>query len=93
MIGGAFTAAPVWKRHSMSPVAVFTADKNPSASPKKVRPLRDEAEPLPEPYMVNGVAQAPMQGVSMLYSFEDAAAAERRETQYFENVRESRDIP
>ena len=34
--------------------------------------------------MVNGVAQVPMQGVSMLYSFDDGNAAERRETQYFE---------
>ncbi len=43
-----------------------------------------EAAQLPEPYMVNSVGQVPMQGVSMLYSFDDAAAAERRETQYFE---------
>jgi hypothetical protein len=28
----------------------------------------------------------PMQGVSMLYSFDDAKAAERRETQYFEMI-------
>ena len=34
--------------------------------------------------MVNSVAQSPMQGVSMRYSFDDAAASERRETQYFE---------
>ena len=43
-----------------------------------------EAAQLPEPYMVNSVGQVPMQGVSMLYSFDDATAAERRETQYFE---------
>jgi arylsulfatase A-like enzyme len=43
-----------------------------------------EAAQLPQPHMVNGVAQVPMQGVSMLYSFDDAKAAERRETQYFE---------
>jgi arylsulfatase len=34
--------------------------------------------------MVNSVAQVPMQGVSMLYSFDDIKAAERQETQYFE---------
>ena len=39
---------------------------------------------LPEPQSVNGVAQMPIQGVSMRYSFDDPAAAERRETQYFE---------
>lgn len=39
---------------------------------------------LTQPYMVNGVAQVPIQGVSMAYSFDDPNAAERRETQYFE---------
>ena len=33
---------------------------------------------------MNGVQQTPIEGVSMLYSFNDAAAAERHETQYFE---------
>ncbi len=33
---------------------------------------------------VNGVAQKPIEGVSMAYSFDDAEAAERHETQYFE---------
>ena len=33
---------------------------------------------------MNGVAQQPIEGVSMLYSFNDAKAAERHETQYFE---------
>jgi arylsulfatase len=33
---------------------------------------------------VNGVQQMPIQGVSMRYSFNDAKAAEGRETQYFE---------
>jgi hypothetical protein len=39
---------------------------------------------LPEPLSVHGVQQMPLHGVSMAYSFEDAGAAERRETQYFE---------
>jgi hypothetical protein len=34
--------------------------------------------------MVNGVMQSPYEGTSMLYSFNDAGAAERHETQYFE---------
>ena len=33
---------------------------------------------------VNGVQQKPIEGVSMAYSFDDARAAERHETQYFE---------
>jgi arylsulfatase A-like enzyme len=49
-----------------------------------VAPTILEAAQLPEPYMVNSVGQVPMQGVSMLYSFDDAGAAERHETQYFE---------
>jgi arylsulfatase A-like enzyme len=49
-----------------------------------VAPTLLEVAGLPEPLMVNGVAQKPIEGVSMMYSFNDANAAERRETQYFE---------
>jgi arylsulfatase len=34
--------------------------------------------------MVNGVQQSPMEGTSMLYSFNEADAAERHDLQYFE---------
>jgi arylsulfatase len=43
-----------------------------------------DAAGLPAPREVNGVAQMPLHGVSMRYSFDDAAAADRRRTQYFE---------
>jgi arylsulfatase len=43
-----------------------------------------EAAGLPQPTFVNGVQQRPIEGVSMVYSFNDAKAAERHETQYFE---------
>jgi arylsulfatase A-like enzyme len=43
-----------------------------------------EAAGLPHPQQVNGVAQQPLHGVSMRYSFDDAAAPDQRETQYFE---------
>jgi len=43
-----------------------------------------EAAGLPAPTFVNGVQQMPLHGVSMAYSFDDAAAADRHETQYFE---------
>jgi Sulfatase len=43
-----------------------------------------EAAGLPEPVSVNGIHQRPIEGVSMLYSFNDAKAAEQHETQYFE---------
>lgn len=45
-----------------------------------------EVAKLPAPTMVNGVMQEPLHGVSMAYSFDDANAAERHETQYFEMV-------
>jgi arylsulfatase len=43
-----------------------------------------EAAGIPAPTMVNGVTQSPYEGTSMLYSFNDAEAPERHETQYFE---------
>ena len=49
-----------------------------------VAPTVLEAAGLPEPKTVHGVAQRPIEGVSMRYAFDDAGAAERRETQYFE---------
>jgi arylsulfatase A-like enzyme len=49
-----------------------------------VAPTVLEAARLPEPISVNGVQQMPLQGVSMAYTFDEAAAAERHETQYFE---------
>jgi arylsulfatase len=43
-----------------------------------------DAAGLPEPAFVNGVQQMPLHGRSLVPSFEDAGAAEHRETQYFE---------
>ena len=43
-----------------------------------------EAAGLPHPSIVNGIQQAPLEGVSMVYAFNDAKAADRHETQYFE---------
>ena len=41
---------------------------------------------IPEPEYVNGVKQIPMQGTSLVYTFDDADAEERHKTQYFEMV-------
>ena len=49
-----------------------------------VAPTILEAAGIPEPFVVDGLQQDPLEGVSMLYSFNDAKAAERHETQYFE---------
>ena len=43
-----------------------------------------ECAGLPEPDVVNGVTQKPIEGVSMAYTFDDPAAPDRRTTQYFE---------
>jgi arylsulfatase A-like enzyme len=49
-----------------------------------VTPTVLEAAGLPQPKEVNGFKQHPIEGVSMLYSFDDAKAADRHSTQYFE---------
>ncbi len=43
-----------------------------------------EACKIPEPKVVNGIPQKPIEGVSMLYTFDDATARGRRTIQYFE---------
>jgi arylsulfatase len=49
-----------------------------------VAPTILEAAGLPQPTTVDGIQQKPIEGVSMMYSFNDVKAAERHETQYFE---------
>jgi arylsulfatase len=49
-----------------------------------IAPTILEAAGLPEPKSVNGTPQVPIQGVSMMYTFADAKAMDRRKTQYFE---------
>lgn len=49
-----------------------------------VAPTILEAAGLPEPKMVDGTEQIPMEGTSLMYTFEDAAAKDRHTTQYFE---------
>jgi arylsulfatase A-like enzyme len=49
-----------------------------------VAPTVLEAAGLPEPMSVNGRAQDPIEGSSMLYSFNDVKATETHEIQYFE---------
>jgi arylsulfatase len=49
-----------------------------------IAPTILEAAGLPEPKIVNGTEQWPIEGVSMLYAFGDAKAASIHKTQYFE---------
>jgi len=49
-----------------------------------VAPTVLEVARLPEPTILHGVTQEPMHGVSVAYSFDDANAADRHQTQHFE---------
>ena len=49
-----------------------------------VAPTILEAAGIPEPVSVDGIQQDPIEGVSMLYAFDDGRAPERHDTQYFE---------
>jgi arylsulfatase len=49
-----------------------------------VAPTVLEAANLPEPKNVNGVVQAPIEGVSMVYTFDQPEAKSTHKTQYFE---------
>jgi len=49
-----------------------------------VAPTILDAAGIPEPVAVDGIQQDPIDGVSMLPTFNDAKAPEHRETQYFE---------
>jgi arylsulfatase A-like enzyme len=49
-----------------------------------IAPTILEAAHLPQPVEVNGVKQKPIEGVSMIYSFDDPKAASPRHIQYFE---------
>ncbi|HTV47702.1 MAG TPA: arylsulfatase [Phycisphaerae bacterium] len=49
-----------------------------------IAPTILEAAGIPHPTTVHSIQQAPIEGMSMLYAFNDPKAAERRETQYFE---------
>jgi len=49
-----------------------------------IAPTVLEVAGIPEPTQVHGITQSPMEGVSILSTFNDAKAPECRETQYFE---------
>ncbi len=51
-----------------------------------IAPTVLEVAGLPHPIMVHGVAQHPIEGTSLAYSFNGADAPERHSTQYFEMV-------
>ena len=65
------------KRRRRSPLAV-------PATVIDIVPTILEAAGVEAPAMINGVKQTPIEGVSMVYTFDDAKAPTRHKTQYFE---------
>lgn len=49
-----------------------------------IAPTVYEAAQIPAPNQVNGILQDPIEGTSLLYSFDDAKASEKHKVQYFE---------
>ena len=49
-----------------------------------IAPTILEAVGVESPWMLNGVPQKPVEGVSMVYTFDDAKTPSKRRTQYFE---------
>jgi arylsulfatase len=49
-----------------------------------IAPTVFEVAKIPAPRMVNGIEQDPIEGISLAYTFDDAAAAEQHTVQYFE---------
>jgi len=49
-----------------------------------IAPTIYEVSKIPAPKMVNGIEQDPIEGTSLAYTFNDAAAAEQHKVQYFE---------
>ena len=58
-----------------------------------VAPTILEAAGLPEPTMVNGVQQSPMEGTSMLYTFNEPEAAGAPRPAVLRDVRQPRHLP
>jgi arylsulfatase A-like enzyme len=49
-----------------------------------IAPTVYEAARIPAPKVVNGIPQAPIEGTSLVYTFNDAAVMEKHSVQYFE---------
>ena len=65
-----------------------------SSATSSTSPRRSSRRPgIPEPTMVNGVLQSPIEGTSMLYSFNDADAAGAPRPAVLRDVRQPRHLP
>ena len=69
------------------PKRIKTGRRNPfasSASVIDIVPTILEAAGVEQPSMINGVKQTPIEGISLVYTFDDAKTPTRHKTQYFE---------
>ena len=67
-----------WPRASRRAAASVASSRTSSTSRRR----SSRSAGLPEPTSVNGTAQTPIEGTSLVYAFNDANAAERHTTQY-----------
>jgi len=68
----------------MAPTARGRENRAPHAN--SLAPTILEAASIPQPKVVDGIEQEPMDGISFQYTFDDAAAPERHTLQHFEMV-------
>jgi arylsulfatase A-like enzyme len=82
-LGGSRTGmALMWKGHIQDPGAI----RSQFCHVNDIVPTILEAARIPAPETINGFAQVPMDGTSLLYTFDDPDAPERHTTQYFEVI-------
>ena len=68
----------------MAPTARGRENRAPHAN--SLAPTILEAASIPQPKVVDGIEQEPMDGISFQYTFDDAAAPKRHTLQHFEMV-------
>lgn len=82
-LGGSRTGmAMMWKGHISDPGSI----RSQFCHVTDIVPTILEATKLPAPLTINGFKQVPMNGTSLLYTFNDPNAKERHTTQYFEII-------
>ncbi|MEC5387494.1 arylsulfatase [Uliginosibacterium sp. H3] len=82
-LGGSRTGMAVsWPGHIKDPGAI----RSQFTHINDIVPTILEATKLPAPDTINGFKQVPMNGTSLLYTFDNASAPERHTTQYFEVI-------
>lgn len=82
-LGGSRTGMAIrWPGHIKDPGAI----RSQFAHITDIVPTILDAAGIPAPQTINGFSQVPMNGTSLVYTFNDASAKERHITQYFEVI-------